>query len=49
MTNYDKWMTLFGWRRQSHLPFPVAQKIMALPVVEGENWRRYKRRVNKCR
>lgn len=47
MTLYDRWMRLFGWPRTTNIAPPLARRIMALPIMEGENWRRYKRRVNK--
>ena len=49
MTLYDRWMRLFGWRRQADIRFALSQKIMALPIVENEDRRRYKRRVNKLK
>lgn len=47
MTLFDRWMELFGWRREANIPWPLAQRIMALPHSETEDRRRYKRRVNQ--
>lgn len=49
MTLFDRWMRLFGWSKRSDIPWRLCEKIMALPLVENEDWRRYKRRVNKVR